>query len=432
MQDMKQRRSNELYRRASRVMVGGVSSPVRAFKSVGGTPRFIARGEGAHVWDEDGNRYTDYVCSWGALILGHADPRVLAYVSEKMKNGTSFGAPTREEILLAEKIRASFPSIEKVRFVNSGTEATMSALRAARGYTKRAKVVKFEGCYHGHSDQFLTRAGSGMATLDLPASAGVTEGSIADTVTLPFNDSDALESEFEREGDRIAAVIIEPVAGNMGVVPPEEGFLSALRKACTKSGAVLIFDEVITGFRVGPGGAQGLYGVRPDLTTLGKIIGGGFPVGAYGGKKEIMAMISPEGPVYQAGTLSGNPVAMAAGVKTLGVLGARGYGRLEALSKQLAEGLEAGASRAGIEASVNRVGSMVGLFFSKGPVRNYAEAKKADSDAYRRFFWAMLESGTYFAPSAFETVFVSLAHGPEDIDATVASAGKGLKEAKLG
>jgi glutamate-1-semialdehyde 2,1-aminomutase len=424
---MKQGRSSSLYRRASKVMVGGVSSPVRAFKAVGGTPRFIAGGKGSQVWDEDGNRYTDYVCSWGALILGHADPRVLAYVFEKMNHGTSFGAPTKEEVLLAEKICAAFPAIEKLRFVNSGTEATMSALRAARGYTGRSKVVKFEGCYHGHADPFLTKAGSGLATLDLPASAGVTEGSVSDTVTLPFNDPGAVESEFRREGDRIAAVIVEPVAGNMGMVPPAPGFLPALRKECTRSGAVLIFDEVITGFRVGPGGAQRLYGVEPDLTTLGKIIGGGFPVGAYGGKREIMGVVSPEGPVYQAGTLSGNPVAMAAGLRTLGVLGRGAYDKLEKVSKRLAEGLESNASRAGVEVVVNRVGSMLGVFFSKGPVRNYDEAKKADAGAYRRFFWEMLESGVYLAPSAYETMFVSLAHGGGDIEATVASAGRAFR-----
>ncbi|MDG6909922.1 MAG: glutamate-1-semialdehyde 2,1-aminomutase [Nitrososphaerota archaeon] len=425
---MEQGKSADLFRRASGVMVGGVSSPVRAFKSVGGTPRFIARGKGASIWDEDGNSYTDYVCSWGALILGHADRRVLAYVTAKMKKGTSFGAPTKEEILLAERIRASFPSVDKVRFVNSGTEATMSALRAARGFTGRSKMVKFEGCYHGHADQFLTRAGSGMATLDLPASAGVTDGSVADTVTLPFNDLEAVEAEFSKEGGKVASVIVEPVAGNMGVVPPADGFLRLLRKKCTDAGAVLIFDEVITGFRVGPGGAQELYGVEPDLTTLGKIIGGGFPVGAYGGRKEIMEMVAPEGPVYQAGTLSGNPVAMAAGLRTLGLLGPREFGTLERRSKALADGLESGAARAGVDLRINRVGSMVGLFFSKRPVGNYAEAKKADPEAYRAFFWKMLESGVYLAPSAYETAFVSLAHRADAIEATVARAGKAFKE----
>ncbi|MDG6985357.1 MAG: glutamate-1-semialdehyde 2,1-aminomutase [Nitrososphaerota archaeon] len=419
-------KSTKLYGRASKVMVGGVSSPVRAFKAVGGTPRFIAKGRGSHIWDADGKRYTDYVCSWGALVLGHADPRVLAHVARSMRKGTSFGASTEEEVLLAEKICSALPSVEKVRFVNSGTEATMSAARVARGYTARPKLVKFEGCYHGHADQFLTKAGSGLATFDLPASAGVTEGSIADTVTLPYNDLESVEAEFRKEGDKIAGVIVEPVAGNMGVVPPADGFLQKLRKECTDSGAVLIFDEVITGFRVGPRGAQGLYRVEPDLTTLGKIIGGGFPVGAYGGKKEIMEKLSPDGPVYQAGTLSGNPVAMAAGLKTLEALGAREYSKLEALSKALAEGIDAAASKASVDVCVNRVGSMTGLFFSRGPVRNYADAKKSDAAAYRRFFWSMLESGVYFAPSAYETAFVSVAHSDADVQRTVRAAEKAL------
>jgi glutamate-1-semialdehyde 2,1-aminomutase len=429
---MKSRRSSALYRRASGVMVGGVSSPVRAFRSVGGAPKFIARGEGAHIWDEDGNRYIDYVCSWGALILGHADPRVIAYVSEKIERGTSFGAPTEEEVLLAEEICAAVPSVERVRFVNSGTEATMSAVRVARGYTGRTKLVKFEGCYHGHADYFLTKAGSGMATLDLPASAGVTKGSVEDTVTLPFNDERAVEDEFRKEGDDIAAVIVEPVAGNMGVVPPRDGFLSKLRKECTGSGAVLIFDEVITGFRVGRGGAQAVYGVKPDLTTLGKVIGGGFPVGAYGGKREIMSMVSPEGPVYQAGTLSGNPVAMAAGLKTLRLLARAGYARLERTSKALAEGLKSSAAEAEVEVAVNRVGSMIGLFFAGGPVNDFDDVRKADADAYRKFFWGMLESGVYLAPSAFETTFVSLAHGGREIEATVDGARRSFRRLRSG
>ena len=419
-------KSTKLYTRASKVMVGGVSSPVRAFKAVGGTPRFVEKGKGSQIWDVDGNRYTDYVCSWGALVLGHADPRVLAYVTKRMRDGTSFGASTEGEVLLAEKICDALPSIDKVRFVNSGTEATMSAVRAARGYTARPKLVKFEGCYHGHADQFLTKAGSGLATFDLPASAGVTEGSVADTVTLPYNDLDSLETEFRKEGDKIAAVIVEPVAGNMGVIPPAHGFLQKLRKVCTDSGAVLIFDEVITGFRVGRGGAQGLYMVEPDLTALGKIIGGGFPVGAYGGKKEIMETVSPEGPVYQAGTLSGNPVAMAAGLKTLEALQSRVYAKLERLSKALAEGVDAAASKAKVDVCINRVGSMTGIFFSRGPVTNYADARKSDAGAYRRFFWSMLESGAYLPPSAYETVFVSLAHSDADIQRTVRAAERAL------
>ncbi len=405
-------------------MVGGVSSPVRSFKAVGGSPRFFARGRGAYIWDVDGNMYTDYVGSWGSLIHGHADPRVLTHVRELIRDGTSFGAPTQEELLLAERICKSLPSVEKVRFVNSGTEATMSALRAARGFTGRAKLVKFEGCYHGHADPYLTQAGSGMATFDIPSSAGVTQGAIADTVTLPFNDVGAVESEFGKEGDRIAAVIVEPVPGNMGVVPPDKYFLSSLRKACTENGSLLIFDEVITGFRVGMGGAQGLYGVNPDITTLGKIIGGGFPVGAYGGRKDVMASVSPEGPVYQAGTLAGNPVAMAAGLKTLDLLGKRAYNRLETISRELEEGLASEAGRAGVPFATNRVGSMVGIFFGRGQVRNFQDAKRTDVKMYSKFFWEMLNSGTSLPPSAFETLFISLAHTERDVERAVKDAGR--------
>ncbi len=410
------------------MMVGGVSSPVRAFKPVGGTPLFFARGRGSHLWDEDGNRYKDYVCSWGALIAGHAEPAVVREAGRRMGRGTSFGAPTREETMLAERISSGIPSMEKVRFVNSGTEATMSALRLARGYTRRSRVVKFEGCYHGHADPFLTKAGSGMATLDLPASAGVTEGSVADTVTLPFNDAGAVESEFRKEGDRIAAVIVEPVAGNMGVVPPADGFLPSLRKACSDSGALLIFDEVITGFRVSPGGAQELCGVRPDITTLGKIIGGGFPVGAYGGRREVMACVSPEGPVYQAGTLSGNPVAMQAGLTTVSLLGKRAYAKLESTSRELEEGLAEASAKAGVPFTVNRVGSMVGAFFIDGPVRSFDDARRTDVKAYAKFFWEMLRSGTYLPPSAFETIFVSIAHTVEDVGETVTSARAAMRK----
>jgi glutamate-1-semialdehyde 2,1-aminomutase len=423
---MKETESSELYRRASKVMVGGVSSPVRAFKAVGGTPRFIARGEGSRIWDADGNEYVDYVCSWGALIHGHSDPRVMAYVAERMSQGASFGAPTEGEVLLAERICRSLPSVEKVRFVNSGTEATMSALRVARGFTKRNRVLKFEGCYHGHADPFLTSAGSGMATLDIPASAGVTPGSISDTLTLPYNDAGAVEEAFRKAGETVAAAIVEPVAGNMGVVPPEKGFLETLRKECTDSGALLIFDEVITGFRVGPQGAQGAYGITPDLTTLGKIIGGGFPVGAYGGKKEVMPLVSPAGPVYQAGTLSGNPVAMAAGLRTLDLLDGREYSKLEQKARRLEEGLSSGAQSAGVDLTINRVGSMVGAFFCKGPVRNFVEAKKTDPKLYGKFFWQMLEGGSYLPPSAYETMFVSLAHSEDDLNQTAQSAARSL------
>lgn len=424
---MRSSKSAALYKRASKVMVGGVSSPVRAFKSVGGSPLFIAKGRGSQLWDADGNRYTDHVCSWGALIHGHADPRVLEYVRERMGGGTSFGAPCIDELRLAERICKALPSIDKLRFVNSGTEATMSALRVARGFTGRAKLVKFEGCYHGHADPFLTQAGSGLATLDLPASSGVTAGEIADTVTLPFNDPGAVEAEFRNEGEAIAAVIVEPVAGNMGVIPADAEFLRALRKACTANGSLLILDEVITGFRVGLGGAQGLYGVEPDLTTLGKVIGGGFPVGAYGGRKEVMASVSPEGPVYQAGTLSGNPVAMAAGLKTLDLLVRKDYDILERTSRELEEGLVSGAGKAGVPLCVNRAGSMVGAFFSSGPVRNFKEAKGTDTKAHSRFFWEMLNKGVYLPPSAFETIFVSLAHDMGDIEHTVKGATKAFR-----
>lgn len=422
MELVRTRASSLLYARSSKVMVGGVSSPVRAFKAVGGSPLFVTRGKGSQIWDEDGNRFTDYVCSWGALILGHADDRVLSYVARLMKDGTSFGAPTKEELNLAEKICTSFPSMEKVRFVNSGTEATMSALRAARGFTGRSKLVKFDGCYHGHADPFLTRAGSGMATFDIQTSSGVTPGATADTVTLRYNDVSAVEREFSKEGESIAAAIVEPVAGNMGVVPPEREFLSALRKLTKASGSVLIFDEVITGFRVARGGAQELYGVKPDLTTLGKVIGGGFPVGAYGGRKELMAQVSPEGPVYQAGTLSGNPVAMAAGVKTLEILKRSSYTRLENEARRLEEGIVEAATKSSASLSTNRVGSMLGIFFRDVPPKNFDEAKQADTRAYAKFFWEMLRKGAYLPPSAFETLFVSLAHKRHDIDGTIRAA----------
>jgi glutamate-1-semialdehyde 2,1-aminomutase len=423
-------RSAALYARASEVMVGGVSSPVRAFRSVGGTPLFFERGRGSRLWDVDGNAYTDYVCSWGAIILGHGDSRVLGAVAKTMKSGTSFGAPTEVELQLAEKIREAVPSMEKLRFVNSGTEATMSALRVARGYTGRTKLVKFEGCYHGHADPFLSRAGSGMAALDIPLSGGVLEGEVEDTLTLPYNDAGALEETFGEQGGSVAAVIMEPVAGNMGVVPASAEFVSKARKLCTDSGALLIFDEVITGFRVAPGGAQELLGVKPDLTTLGKVIGGGFPVGAYGGKREVMGKVAPEGPVYQAGTLSGNPVAMAAGLKTLKLLGRSSYGRLDRVAGAFEEGLDDGARRAGVAAHTNRVGSMVGLFFGEGPTTNFEEAKRSDSGAYGRFFWKMLGRGNYLPPSAFETLFVTLSHSIGQVASTVRAAREAFKEAK--
>lgn len=416
---MKKTRSDSLYGRASEVMVGGVNSPVRAFKAVGGNPLFVARGKGSKLWDADGNRYVDYVCSWGALILGHAHPRVLTAASRAARDGTSFGASTEGEVKLAEKVCSLVPSVEKVRFVNSGTEATMSALRVARGYTKRPAFLKFEGCYHGHADPFLTQAGSGMATFDIPSSAGVTSGTIADTLTVPYNDQGAVEEAFRKNPERIAAVIVEPVAGNMGVVPPERGFLEMLRKVCDDNGSVLIFDEVITGFRVSQGGAQELYGIKPDITTLGKIIGGGFPVAAYGGKKAIMDMASPEGPVYQAGTLSGNPVAMAAGLAALSSLNSRAYDRLEKTSRRLRSGIMDAASDEETEVTVNRVGSMLSIYFGALPVKSFAEAKASRHVLYPRFFWSMLERGVYLPPSPFESNFLSLAHDDADVDRTL-------------
>ncbi len=404
-------------------MVGGVSSPVRSFASVGGDPLFIARGEGSKVWDVDGNVYTDYVCSWGPLILGHCDSDVVEAVTREVRTGTSFGAPTVPELKLAQGICSALPSVERVRFVNSGTEATMSALRVARAYTNRTKFVKFDGCYHGHADPYLAKAGSGLATLDLPSSAGV-PAQASSAVTLPYNDEEALEEAFHAQGTEIAAAIVEPVAGNMGVVPPSPGFLRALRRHCTDSGSLLIFDEVITGFRVSAGGAQGLYGVRPDMTCLGKIIGGGFPVGAYGGRADIMHLVSPEGPVYQAGTLSGNPVAMAAGLATISKLDGATYARLEKSSARLEAGIIEAAGRKGVEVSLNRVGSMVGVYFGSGRVTNYAEARASDFRLYPEFHRRMLADGVYLPPSPFETVFVSSAHSDKDLDNTVAAAEK--------
>jgi glutamate-1-semialdehyde 2,1-aminomutase len=406
-------------------MVGGVSSPVRAFKAVGGSPLFISRGKGSHIWSADGARFTDYVCSWGPLIVGHAHPRVLRAVSSALARGTSFGAPSENELLLAEKICSCVPGIEKVRFVSSGTEATMSALRLARAYTNRDKLLKFAGCYHGHSDQFLTDAGSGLATLDLPSSAGVPAATAAGTVTVPYNDVDALESAFAAHPGEFAAVIVEPVAGNMGVVPPREGFLEAARKLCTREGSLLIFDEVITGFRLSLGGAQALLGVRPDISCLGKVIGGGFPVGAYGAADEMMRMVAPEGPVYQAGTLSGNPVAMAAGLATISLMEALGsYRRLESTSARLERGLRDGAERAGVAVTINRVGSMLGIFFTSQKVTNFEEAKRTDRGLYAAFHRSMLAEGIYLPPSPFETIFISTAHSEADVGATVRASGR--------
>jgi len=423
------KRSALLYRRARNAMVGGVSSPVRAFKAVGGTPIFVERGKGSRIWDADGNSFVDYVLSWGPLILGHAHPRVVGAVLKAVRDGTSFGAPTVPELKLAEEVKRSLPSVERVRFVNSGTEATMSALRLARAFTGRDKLLKFDGCYHGHADPFLSRAGSGLATFDIPSSAGVPDDLVADTITLPYNDIAAVEETISRGGNEIAAIIVEPVAGNMGVVPPQGGFLEALRKLASSSGALLIFDEVITGFRVSRGGAQGLYGVRPDLSCLGKIIGGGFPVGAYGGRKEVMLMLAPEGPVYQAGTLSGNPVAMTAGLATLGLLDGSAYAALERVSRSLEEGISRAARSAAIPVRLNRVGSMIGLFFGEGgAVRNFDDAKRSTHRMYPRFHRSMMEQGVYLPPSPFETIFLSCAHTERDVDKTVAAASKAFRE----
>lgn len=422
------RQSEALYERARRVMAGGVSSPVRAFRSVGGKPLFIAKGEGARIRDADGNGFIDLVLSWGPLIVGHAHPAVVRSITRVVKNGTSFGAPTEPELKLAEEVCSSVPSLGMVRFVNSGTEATMSALRLARAYTKRSMVMKFEGCYHGHADPFLSQGGSGLATFDIPVSAGVTEEQVSSTVTVPYNDIGAVGEAVRKHGPDLAAIIVEPVAGNMGVVPPEPGFLEALRRICTKNGSLLIFDEVITGFRLSRGCAQSLFSVEPDITCLGKIIGGGFPVGAFGGRREVMQLLSPDGPVYQAGTLSGNPVAMTAGLATLSLLNERAYVKLEKLSSDLEAGLLEASKAAGLSVAVNRVGSMLGVFFASAGPRNFAEVKATNHKLYPRFHRVMLESGVYLPPSPFETVFLSTAHSHAEVGEVVSAAGKAFKE----
>jgi glutamate-1-semialdehyde 2,1-aminomutase len=413
-----------LFTEASRFIPGGVNSPVRAFRSVGGEPIFIERAAGAYVYGEDGKRYIDYVGSWGPMILGHAHPDVVRAVQARAALGLSFGAPTRIETQLAQKICELMPSVELVRMVSSGTEATMSAIRLARGYTGRDRIVKFEGCYHGHSDSLLVKAGSGALTLGVPTSPGVPKELAAHTITLAYNDIAQVQQLFADRGEEIACVIVEPVAGNMNCVPPVPGFLEALRSVCDQHGAVLIFDEVMTGFRVALGGAQALYGIKPDLTTLGKIVGGGMPVGAFGGKREIMEHIAPVGPVYQAGTLSGNPVAMAAGLATLELISAPGFHeRLTAKTTQLVDGLLNAARAANIALSANQVGGMFGLFFTdKGPVRYFREVMACDAAKFSKFFHLMLDEGVYLAPSAFEAGFVSDAHSVADIDATIAAA----------
>jgi glutamate-1-semialdehyde 2,1-aminomutase len=414
-------------------MPGGVNSPVRAFRAVGGDPVFIARGKGSSIADVDGRNYIDYVLSWGPLILGHCHPEVVEALAKAIESGTSFGACTEAEIELAERIRDAYPSIERVRLVNSGTEATLSALRVARAATGRDKILKFEGCYHGHGDSLLVKAGSGVATLGLPDSPGVPRALAELTVTLPFNDPAALEEAFRIHRNQLAAVIIEPVVGNSGCIPPQAGFLEKLRKLTAEQGTVLIFDEVMTGFRVAYGRAQELFEIQPDLTTLGKIIGGGLPVGAYGGKAALMDWVAPAGPVYQAGTLSGNPLAVAAGLKTLEILRRPGtYERLEVISKRLASGLAAAAAKAGIPLTVNRAGSMFTCFFIRGPVTDYASAKRSDTGMFARLFRALLERGVYFPPSQFEAAFVSTAHSEADVASTLEAAAQAFDEIRPG
>ena len=417
-------------RRAERVIPGGVNSPVRAYKAVGGSPPFIARGKGAYLWDADGRRYIDYVGSWGPLILGHAHPAVLRAVARAAARGTSFGAPTAGEVEIAEKICAALPSVEQVRFVSSGTEATMSAIRLARGATGRKRILKFDGCYHGHADALLVGAGSGVATLGIPGSPGVPEEFVRLTVSAPYNDLGAVEAAFATHGRELACVIVEPVAGNMGCVPPVRGFLEGLRELCDRHGALLIFDEVMTGFRVAFGGAQGLYEIRPDLTCLGKVVGGGLPAAAYGGRRELMREIAPSGPIYQAGTLSGNPLAVAAGLETLRRLERPGvYETLTETTRLLSDGLAERAAAAGVELTSAAVGGMFGFFFHPGPVRSFEEAKKSSAPRFNRFFAEMLARGVYLAPSAYEAGFVSLAHGPKEIRATLRAAEAALRAA---
>ena len=420
--------SEKLFAAASRILPGGVDSPVRAFRSVGATPLFIVRGRGAHIEDADGHKYIDYVMSWGPLIHGHAPKGLLKVLAETASRGTSFGAPTTLETRLAQRVAMLVPSIERVRFVSSGTEAAMSALRVARAATTRNKIIKFEGCYHGHADPFLVQAGSGATTLGIPTSPGVPAAAAADTLTARYNDLESVQRAAEQHPGQIAAIFVEPIAGNMGLVAPRDGFLEGLRAICDRNGILLVFDEVISGFRAGTGGAQKVFGVRPDLTCLGKIIGGGLPVGAYGGRADLMALVAPAGPVYQAGTLSGNPLAMAAGLWALEELSPRLYKHLAKLGGALAAGLADGARAAGVPLQVNAFGSLLTPFFTDRPVRDYQSALAADTAAYARFFRGMLARGIYLPPSQFEAWFISGAHGPRDIDKTVKAARAAMKE----
>jgi glutamate-1-semialdehyde 2,1-aminomutase len=425
--------SKVLFEKSQRVIPGGVNSPVRAFRAVGGTPVFFRKANGAYLWDVDGNKYIDYVGSWGPAILGHAHPAVIQAVQDKAVDGLSFGAPTEAELMMAEKLCELMPSIEQVRLVSSGTEATMSAIRLARGATGRKKIVKFEGCYHGHADALLVKAGSGALTFGNPSSAGVPPEAAADTVVIAYNSLKELEDTFSAIGGEIACVIIEAIAGNMNFIVPDVSYLQALRALCTKHGAVLIFDEVMTGFRVGLHGAQGHFGIKPDLTTLGKVIGGGMPVGAFGGRRDLMANMAPLGGVYQAGTLSGNPVAVAAGLKTLELVSAPGfYEALSASTQQLCDGLMAAAREEGETFSAASLGGMFGMFFAPSPPRSYAEVMRSDRERFNRFFHSMLERGVYLAPSAFEAGFVSKAHTDADIAETIAHAKATFKRLKSG
>ncbi len=419
--------SSALFAKAQLLIPGGVNSPVRAFRSVGGTPIFMERATGAYLFDADGNKYIDYVGSWGPFILGHSHPVVIDALRLQLEKATSFGAPTELEVELAEMICNIMPSIEMVRMVNSGTEATMSAIRLARAYTKRSKIIKFEGCYHGHADSFLIKAGSGAMTLGVPDSPGITIGTATDTLNARYNDLESVRVLVEANPNEIAAIIIEPVGGNMGVVPAKQEFLTALRELCTKEKIVLIFDEVMTGFRVALGGAQALYNIQPDLTTLGKIVGGGLPVGAYGGKKELMSMIAPSGPVYQAGTLSGNPLAMAAGIATLTLLqNENPYPRLEQRSEMLSKAFQENINRAGIKATLQRVGSMMCMFFTDREVWSFDDAITSDTKAYGKYFHLMLDSGIYLAPSQYEALFLSVAHSDEDLEKTITTHQKAI------